>query len=193
MALQEHLLQPLVARGVAVCHVAPGNFRPLCLPSQRCWRYLAEHGTEQHIHLRSSVSMPALSMFCAIRPPGCAQVLRLEPHILFSNRTGIPLQLMHFNEGMQQTFDDKAGGATHPNGAAKGRLDIPAGWGTLTVTPSISTCSHRLCCQDGQSPVQMGTVQGFHACLRSMLCLEGTMPHLPPAPRCEALRASPSR
>ncbi len=29
----------------------------------------------------------------------CVQVLRLEPHCVISNRTGTPLQIMHFNTG----------------------------------------------------------------------------------------------
>ena len=51
---------------------------------------------------------------------------------MVSNRTGIPLQVMHFNQQMQQTFDDQAGGATHPHGSGSRHLDIPAG----------ETCGH---------------------------------------------------
>ena len=72
----------------------------------------------------------------------CAQVLRLEPHIMVSNRTGIPLQVMHFNDRMQQTFDDQAGGATHPQGAAPRHLDIPAGACTaLSLSQTRCSCN----------------------------------------------------
>ena len=89
-----------------------------------------------HFHIQKDALRPEVVLLLPLgyaHAWGNVQVLRLEPHIMISNRTGIPLQVMHFNQQMQQTFDDQAGGATHPRGSGSRLLDIPAG---------ENTCSH---------------------------------------------------
>lgn len=50
--------------------------------------------------------------------PVCTQALRLEPHHVISNHTGLPLQLMHFQpDSMQETYRRKAGGAVEVGGS----------------------------------------------------------------------------
>ena len=47
----------------------------------------------------------------------CVQVLRLEPHCVISNRTGTPLQIMHFNTGNKvQRLGSKATGVQPSRG-----------------------------------------------------------------------------
>ena len=62
------------------------------------------------------------------------QALRLEPHHVVSNHTGIPLQLMHFHpDSMQETYGHKAGGtvkisrSTTPSGLPQARPAGPSG------------------------------------------------------------------
>ena len=57
-----------------------------------------------------------MSNLQAITPP-IAQVLRLEPHVVVSNRTGIPLQLMHYSSGASvQRLGNKATGVQPSRG-----------------------------------------------------------------------------
>jgi len=55
--------------------------------------------------------------FCCRLCRVCVQVLRLEPHCVISNRTGTPLQIMHFNTGNKvQRLGGKATGVQPSRG-----------------------------------------------------------------------------
>ena len=80
------------------------------------------------------------------------QVLRLEPHVVVSNRTGIPLQLMHYSSGANvQRLGNKATGVQ----PSRGQQPQRAGPGLKSVvarpdqdwTSCIDIPSGELCCQ----------------------------------------------
>ena len=86
------------------------------------------------------------------------QVLRLEPHCVISNRTGMPLQIMHHSPSNKlQRLGDKASGVQPSQGQQPSRtppglkgvvadprqdwtscMDVPAG----TLTPLPCACNH---------------------------------------------------
>ena len=90
----------------------------------------------------------------------CVQVLRLEPHCVISNRTGTPLQIMHYSPSNKlQRLGAKASGVQPPPGKQPSRnppglkgvvadpqqdwtscIDVPVG----AIMPFFCACKHSL-------------------------------------------------
>ena len=64
----------------------------------------------------------------------CMQVLRMEPHCVISNRTGVPLQLMHYSPGSSvQQLGNKATGVQPSRGQQPQR--VPSGLRGVVAQP----------------------------------------------------------
>ncbi len=88
----------------------------------------------------------------------CMQVLRLEPHCVISNRTGTPLQIMHFNTSNKvQRLGGKATGVQPSRGQQPQRA--PPGLKGVVANPQqdwtscIDVPAGMLCNQSPCTPV----------------------------------------
>ena len=77
----------------------------------------------------------------------CLQVLRLEPHVIISNRTPVPLQILQTRLALAAPSDRLAGGASFIGGGAV----IPEGGSSFTQAATLRGAGVPLAAAGGPS------------------------------------------